>query len=328
VIRYGGDQFLVIMPDTLSEQARYAVERLHSAAEKRNAAGGHLYDIKLHCGLGSYREGADIADVLRIAEQNLRDEKLRTREANAVEDPDECLRCLLACANAEVLGTLKPALAQLGVALELCTRAEDSLAAVARQRFDCVIIDTGDNCEHLPILRHFRQTPAGKRALLGAIVDQERREAAYKHGANLVFTRPLAVDAVAKNLRVAHGLMVGERQRFFRYPASFAVALCSQGNEVRGTATSLSEGGMVLRADRPVQVGHNTVVRFHLDGVPDAIEAQAEIAWVDVDGRAGVRFSKLSSSGRHNLERWLRERFGHDPQPQSAERRLRRSVAA
>ena len=61
---------------------------------------------------------------------------------------------------------------------------------------------------------------------------------------------------------------------------------------------------MVVRISMPVEAGQKVIVRFQPAGIL-AIEGQAEIAWCDQDGRAGIRFTQLPAPSRIALERWL-----------------------
>jgi diguanylate cyclase (GGDEF)-like protein len=84
VVRYGGDEFLVVMPDTTEEQAQHAVARLRHNVAARNSAAGQAYRIALSCGLSSYVKGADIDAVLRAADERLYQDKDR-RKAQTTE---------------------------------------------------------------------------------------------------------------------------------------------------------------------------------------------------------------------------------------------------
>jgi len=63
VVRYGGDEFVVIMPDTTVEQAEIAEERLHRTMAKWNEANAAQgYKITLSSGIAQY-------DTLQTSEQ-------------------------------------------------------------------------------------------------------------------------------------------------------------------------------------------------------------------------------------------------------------------
>jgi diguanylate cyclase (GGDEF)-like protein len=304
VVRYSADQFLVVMPETGEEQAERALERLLEALAARNQSSSAPCPVALGCGMATYREGADINDVLRIAEHNL-----RVYRAKARSDRDRARemrpQCLLTCSDAGVLGVLQPMLDSMGVGVELCTRAEECLELLAQHKFDAVVVDAGEAGERLELLGRIRRLPAGRHTLLCCAVGAGRQEAAYRLGANLVLSKPLSPDLVKGNLRVAYGLMVGEQQRYFRHAVEMPVQLrYGKGMETQVTSSSMSEGGMVVRIPMPVEAGQKVIVRFQPAGIL-SIEGQAVIAWRDQEGRAGIRFTQLPAPARIALERWL-----------------------
>jgi diguanylate cyclase (GGDEF)-like protein len=71
VTRYGGDEFLVIMPDTDTSQAGTAVQRLHRLLENWNGREQRKYPIGLSCGLAVYTPGTAIEDFIRAADADL-----------------------------------------------------------------------------------------------------------------------------------------------------------------------------------------------------------------------------------------------------------------
>ncbi len=76
VIRYGGDEFLVVMPETNEPQAQRALERLFVQVgywNRENSTAG--YKLSFSCGLASYRKGARVEAVLEAAEQRMVREK-------------------------------------------------------------------------------------------------------------------------------------------------------------------------------------------------------------------------------------------------------------
>ena len=71
LFRYGGDEFLVVMPETSEEQAEIAVRRLLRAAESWNVSSKRGFELQVNWGIAAHVAGAVISDVLREADRRL-----------------------------------------------------------------------------------------------------------------------------------------------------------------------------------------------------------------------------------------------------------------
>jgi len=71
VFRYGGDEFLVVMPDTAEQQAERALARLLTEVDRWNAENRSADELALSCGLASYVTGARVADVVATASRRM-----------------------------------------------------------------------------------------------------------------------------------------------------------------------------------------------------------------------------------------------------------------
>ena len=71
VTRYGGDEFLVIMPDTDLAQAEVAVHRLRWWLDRRNESEQREYRLAVSCGVGAYKPGTNTLDVIKAADADL-----------------------------------------------------------------------------------------------------------------------------------------------------------------------------------------------------------------------------------------------------------------
>jgi len=71
VFRQGGDEFLVLMPDTSEEQAEYPVHRLNQSVEQWNLSSKKPYEMAVTWAVAPYVTGTDFADVLRAVDRKM-----------------------------------------------------------------------------------------------------------------------------------------------------------------------------------------------------------------------------------------------------------------
>ncbi len=71
VLRLGGDEFLIILPETSIKQAQRAAERLLWETRWWNQAGHAKYELAFSCGVATYRKGMDIKEVLELADRDM-----------------------------------------------------------------------------------------------------------------------------------------------------------------------------------------------------------------------------------------------------------------
>lgn len=83
VIRYGGDEFLVVMMGTSEERAQIALDRLLASLNKWNSEqnAGRGYTIRFSCGLSSFGKDSKASDVIALADQRMYEHKGRKSTA-------------------------------------------------------------------------------------------------------------------------------------------------------------------------------------------------------------------------------------------------------
>lgn len=79
VLRVGGDEFLIILPETSEKQAHRAAERLQWETKWWNQAGHAKYQVSLSCGVATHREGLDFKYVLELADEDMYRDKAEKR---------------------------------------------------------------------------------------------------------------------------------------------------------------------------------------------------------------------------------------------------------
>jgi CheY-like chemotaxis protein len=220
------------------------------------------------------------------------------------------LESLLLSRDQEVIGVLRPALEKLSIEVEVCRGARSGSEILSSEKFDAVIVDCDDLQGGLDVLRSLRQSPSNKSSVSFAVLNgKTTTREAFELGAQFVLQKPISQSSAARCFAAALGFMERERRRYFRHPVEMAaVVVFGCGQELKMTATNLSDGGMALRFRGKLPKGAVSKVCFTLPGGETSMEAKAEIAWVDGTGRAGLRFLELSLTSRQKLERWLAAR--------------------
>jgi diguanylate cyclase (GGDEF)-like protein len=71
VFRQGGDEFLVVMPDTNEEHAEYPLQRLLKSVEQWNDENGKVYQLAFTWGMAGYVTGTSLEDVMRTVDRKL-----------------------------------------------------------------------------------------------------------------------------------------------------------------------------------------------------------------------------------------------------------------
>jgi diguanylate cyclase (GGDEF)-like protein len=73
--RQGGDQFLIMMPDTTEEQADFPVQRILREVDQWNLASKKDYELSFSWALAPYVTGSDAEDVLRTVDRKMYSKK-------------------------------------------------------------------------------------------------------------------------------------------------------------------------------------------------------------------------------------------------------------
>lgn len=71
IFRQGGDEFLVVMPDTDEEEAQPPMQRLLRELEHWNATSDREYELRFAWGMAPYPTGSDFSDVLRSLDRQV-----------------------------------------------------------------------------------------------------------------------------------------------------------------------------------------------------------------------------------------------------------------
>jgi hypothetical protein len=105
------------------------------------------------------------------------------------------------------------------------------------------------------------------------------------------------------------GSLSHEQQHYFRAGVDVPVLIRnSRGEEFSTNSINVSLGGIAVHGiDNPFQCRGPLQLTFTLADLGVTVKAHARVAWADVQGKAGIRFSEIVEGGGE-LEAWLAQR--------------------
>jgi len=102
------------------------------------------------------------------------------------------------------------------------------------------------------------------------------------------------------------GLLGGEQQSYFRAALDVPVAIHTKwGEELSVRCINLAAGGLAVSGlGNPLKCSGDLDIRFTMpDGM--AVQATGRIAWADVRGKAGLRFTQIDAQVVAKLQQWI-----------------------
>ncbi len=221
------------------------------------------------------------------------------------------LESLLLSQDEELVRVLQPTLEQMSIDVELCHEARTGADILITDKFDAVIVDCDDLSGGLAVLQGLRNTPSNKNSVAFAILNGKRTttQEAFGMGANFVLQKPISSLNASRCFHAALNFMLKERRRYFRQPVKMQVKLTIDGKSTVATSTNISEGGIALMLHEALPKGAAPMLKFSLPHTDIHMEVEAEVAWADVKGLAGLRFLHVPKSSQQELEYWLDQRM-------------------
>ncbi len=232
--------------------------------------------------------------------------------ANATaQAPSETIGSALVVSNdAATIKQLAASMQQLAMSPEVRFEVPTALDLLNQRKFEAVVVDLqlGDHAK--AILEKIRLSPSNRTAVLFTISDSDAETAvAFKAGTNFVLRRPLSRASIDRSLKVAYGLIVRERRRYFRCPVEMPAEISGPGiPPVHGKTLNISEGGVAINTSLSLKPGVQVKVQFTLPNGEIHVEAEATVCW-SKEGYLGFQFTSLSPQLTSELQEWLSQRL-------------------
>jgi len=187
---------------------------------------------------------------------------------------------------------------------------QKALARLTRSKIDALIVDCDLNgsAQFLHELqRADRRAPTAPLVIMGGANCDQRLEAT---GALFAFEKPVSVEEAVHTLSAARNLILGGRLRYHRAGVEVPVSVNCKGRKAaEAHLVNLSQGGMQIHTDTPVESTKSLHVAFELPGAKSCLKAHAEIAWQDQSGNLGIRFVKIPARQQRTLQLWLAQQY-------------------
>jgi DNA-binding response OmpR family regulator len=220
------------------------------------------------------------------------------------------LQALLLSRDPEVHRTLRRVLEAANIETEPFHRPEQARAALARNKYDALLVDCDDTEGGPAVLQELRQGRSNKSCIAFAIVHGKTSvQKAFEMGANFVLDKPISIDRATRSVRAAQGLIMRERRRYHRHLLNATGAiLVDSGAELPVSITNISHGGISIECARQLDQGGAARLKFLLPGTKRVLEVKGEVMWSNSEGQAGIRFQVLSTEAKRHLDAWLERR--------------------
>lgn len=221
------------------------------------------------------------------------------------------LESLILTQDRELVSVIRPTLESLSIEVEICQEARTGADMLLADKFDAVIVDCDDLKGGLAVLQALRNTPSNRSSVAFAVLNGKRTttQEAFGMGANFVLQKPITAVNASRCFHAALNFMLKERRRYFRQPVKMQVKVDAEGKILSATSTNISEGGMAMILKEPLPKGAALRLNFSLPQSDTRMEVDAEVAWADLKGLAGLRFHNVPKQLQQQLEGWLNARI-------------------
>jgi ActR/RegA family two-component response regulator len=221
--------------------------------------------------------------------------------------PQPIAGTLLVSNDAATIEQLQETMRNFAMLPELCDDVPTSLVLLNQSKFETVIVDLRLGGQVSSVVEKVRSSRSNRTAVVFTVSDSDSETAgAFKAGSNFVLRRPLSSTSISRSLKVAYGLILRERRRYFRCPVKIPVAICRRGlPEVQGETVNISENGMAVAASAALAPGVEVQMHFALPDRESRFMVEATICWCKTTFHLGLQFTTLSPRLTSELQEWL-----------------------
>ena len=234
---------------------------------------------------------------------------------------------LIVSPDRTAVGQISEVLREHALSVNAISSAAAALDRLHHHKFEAVVIDWALEHQAPTCLHQLRASPLNRTAIAFALTrGSQETTIALREGFSFVLERPLSPESITHTVKVAYGLIVRERRRYFRYPVIVPVVLSRKNvPEVFGRTVNVSENGMAMSCPVPLVRDLEGTVQFTLPDPVLQITAEARVCWHDQQGNSGLQFLFMPSDLASHLQTWLARKLEEELPPTVAEK-FRRSA--
>jgi len=178
-----------------------------------------------------------------------------------------------------------------------------------RSKVDALIVDCDLNGS-AQFLHELQQSERQLNTVPLVIMGAPSSQTVEATGALFAFKKPISVEQAVRTLSAARNMILDGRLRYHRAGLEVPVSLnCNRNSPIEAHLVNVSQGGLQVHSDSPVEMKKPFQVSFELPGAKNTLKAHAEVAWQDTRGNVGIRFVKVTPRQQRTLQLWLAQQY-------------------
>jgi hypothetical protein len=186
-------------------------------------------------------------------------------------------------------------------------QAGDATQLLEQQKFEGIMVDFGLGADGETFLEAVHRSRANRTAITFALVQgREQSAAASRLGSAFILQRPISDESLSGTMKVAFGLIMRERRRYFRCDTAIPVTVqMDDGASLACNTVNLSEGGLAIATEIALPAGLSGTIRLQLSDPDVDFACQVRVCWATENGKAGLNFVSLAPALASQLQAWL-----------------------
>jgi hypothetical protein len=207
------------------------------------------------------------------------------------------------------ISVLECILGALHIEVEVETHPSQAKEKLAKSKIDALIVDC-DLDGSANFLRGLEDGALLQTVPLVIFSGCRAKDKANESLATFFFQKPISVEQAVRTLSAARTMIVDGRLRYHRHPLNAPVQFsCGPKKQVDAQLMNVSQGGLRVRLAKPLPADGPLKVSFALPGTECRVKMEAEVAWQNRQGDAGIRFVSQTRPTQRELQLWLERRY-------------------